>query len=410
MRLILSLVLFVAAVAAKDYTGYKLIQVFPKTEENARILSRFEADFKDFDIWAQTKDLSVPYDVLLSPEAFVKYEAFFQEYRMPYYVLHENVQQHIDEEKQELSRLEGRVVGTYARHAAILAWMDSIAAANPSFVSQYSAGLSTQDRDLRVIKINTGNNPAKRIWIDCGIHAREWISPATCVNLIDKFVSEYNSGVAGTVNLLNKYEIHILPVLNPDGYEYTWVSDRFWRKNRRVNTGSTCVGVDLNRNFPFQWLTGGSSTDPCSDVHAGRSAGSEVETQAVMAQINKYDNWAAFYSIHSYGNWFLTSYGHTTALPPDYAIQKATGDIFASAVRALYGEIFTAGSTANLLYIASGASADWAYGSKRIVQSYVIELRPRNGFGLLGFDLPAAQIPLVGNEIYAGVKAIINFI
>jgi predicted deacylase len=64
--------------------------------------------------------------------------------------------------------------------------MDGVAAANPSFVSQYSAGLSTQERDLRVIKINTGNNPAKRIWIDCGIHAREWISPATCVNLIDK--------------------------------------------------------------------------------------------------------------------------------------------------------------------------------------------------------------------------------
>ena len=126
----------------------------------------------------------------------------------------------------------------------------------------------------------------------------------------------------------------------------------------------------------------------------------------------------------------MTSYGHTTALPPDYAIQKATGDLFASTVRALYGEIFTAGSTANLLCkislfyhqivfyvirlffsdIASGASSDWAYGGKGIVQSYVIELRPRNGFGVLGFDLPAAQIPLVGNEIYAGIKAIINFI
>ena len=45
----------------------------------------------------------------------------------------------------------------------------------------------------------------------------------------------------------------------------------------------------------------------------------------------------------------LTSYGHTTALPPDYAVQKATGDLFANTVRALYGEIFTAGSTANLL-------------------------------------------------------------
>ena len=60
--------------------------------------------------------------------------------------------------------------------------------------------------------------------------------------------------------------------------------------------------------------------------------------------------------------------------------------------------------------IASGASPDWAYGVKRIIHSYVIELRPRNGAGVGSFDLNIAQIPLVGNEIYAGIKALINFI
>ena len=64
--------------------------------------------------------------------------------------------------------------------------MDTIESANPTIVSQYSAGTTPEGRDLRVLVINTGNNPAKRIWIDCGIHAREWISPATCINLIDK--------------------------------------------------------------------------------------------------------------------------------------------------------------------------------------------------------------------------------
>jgi hypothetical protein len=63
--------------------------------------------------------------------------------------------------------------------------MDSIASENSEFVSQYSAGSSFQNRDLRVIVIKAGS-PAKRVWIDCGIHAREWISPATCVNLINK--------------------------------------------------------------------------------------------------------------------------------------------------------------------------------------------------------------------------------
>jgi hypothetical protein len=63
-----------------------------------------------------------------------------------------------------------------------------------------------------------------------------------------------------------------------------------------------------------------------------------------------------------------------------------------------------------ILDIASGASADWAYSAKGIVHSYVIELRPRSGSGVLGFDLPAEQIPLVGNEVYVGIKALLNFV
>lgn len=41
---------------------------------------------------------------------------------------------------------------------------------------------------------------------------------------------------------------HIVPILNPDGYEYTHTCDRMWRKNKAKH-GGVCVGVDLNRNF-----------------------------------------------------------------------------------------------------------------------------------------------------------------
>lgn len=47
-----------------------------------------------------------------------------------------------------------------------------------------------------------------------------------------------------------KYNRHIVPVLNPDGYEYTHTQDRMWRKNR-ASYGGECVGVDLNRNFRY---------------------------------------------------------------------------------------------------------------------------------------------------------------
>ena len=60
--------------------------------------------------------------------------------------------------------------------------------------------------------------------------------------------------------------------------------------------------------------------------------------------------------------------------------------------------------------IASGNSADWAYATKKIVHSYTIELRPRDGASIYGFVLDPIQIPLVGEEVYVGIKAILNFI
>ena len=77
-----------------------------------------------------------------------------------------------------------------------------------------------------------------------------------------QLVNEYKLNDPIISKILQKYEIHIMPLVNPDGYEYSWTTNRLWRKNRNPNIGSSCVGTDLNRNFGFKWLTGGSSTNP----------------------------------------------------------------------------------------------------------------------------------------------------
>ena len=69
-------------------------------------------------------------------------------------------------------------------------------------------------------------------------------------------------------------------MLNPDGYAFTWDGDRMWRKNRNPNNGSSCKGVDLNRNYDAEWMHAGSSSSKCSSVYAGTSAFSEPESQA----------------------------------------------------------------------------------------------------------------------------------
>ncbi len=70
-----------------------------------------------------------------------------------------------------------------------------------------------------------------------------------------------------------------------------------WRKNRRPNAGSSCVGTDLNRNFGFKWMTGGSSSEPCSDVYSGPVPDSELETKAIESAIlKKRGQWDAYFT------------------------------------------------------------------------------------------------------------------
>lgn len=64
-------------------------------------------------------------------------------------------------------------------------------------------------------------------------------------------------------------------------YEYTFTRDRLWRKNRRRAIGSSCTGVDLNRNFGYRWGGMGTSKDPCREIYAGSGPFSEPETKAI---------------------------------------------------------------------------------------------------------------------------------
>ena len=88
----------------------------------------------------------------------------------------------------------------------------------------------------------------------------------------------YNSDEELTY-LVNNREMYFVPVVNPDGYVYNQTTNPLggglWRKNRSVNSGN-CMGVDLNRNFSFEWGNPfGSSFDPCDNTYRGTEAFSE---------------------------------------------------------------------------------------------------------------------------------------
>ena len=87
---------------------------------------------------------------------------------------------------------------------------------------------------MRVVKVckgrgGCGKKPA--MWIDGGMHAREWISPSVTTYLLRKLLDDRKNKFSNR-HLIDKLDWYILPLANPDGYEWSRSKDRLWRKNR----------------------------------------------------------------------------------------------------------------------------------------------------------------------------------
>jgi len=237
-------------------------------------------------------------------------------------------------------------------------------------------------------------------------HAREWISAATMQYLADALASGYASD-SRIKSILDKVEVLIVPVANPDGYVYTWSTDRLWRKNR----GASGSGVDINRNWPDHWGTGGSSKSPSSDTYMGTAPGSEPEIKALMSGFQAAPNMIAAVDFHSYSQLVLRPYGWTENRAPDETALNSIGAVMRDAMAKSRGTRYTNQRVVDL-YVASGGSNDWWYGigtpkGKPKPYGMAVELPPAGGFN--GFVLPPDQIVPVGTEILPAVLGMIEY-
>jgi len=207
--------------------------------------------------------------------------------------------------------------------------------------------------------------------------------------------------------LLDDWEFQIIPVLNVDGYEYTHASpnNRMWRKNRKPNPGSTCVGTDLNRNYGFRWNNGGSSSNPCTETYHGGSPLDAKEVNDItnfLTRINNTGRLAGFVDIHSYGGMFMSCWGWTTSLPAGYGPMEAVMEASVDAIYNNGNHLYDYGSTANTIYLASGVSTDWCLGTYALANSYTIEVWGNS------FVAPVTQIEPLAIEVWAGLKAMLQ--
>jgi len=280
------------------------------------------------------------------------------------------------------------------------AWISQLVQEHPNLLTTSIIGTTIQGKPITAVHLRsgTGSNKPHIVYNSCQ-HAREWVTITTINWVLNELVTGYGSNDTMT-KLVDAVDWTFIPITNVDGYDFSWSNNRMWRKTRKVNPGTTCIGVDPNRNWPYMWNRGGSSGQPCSDTFHGPSPGSEPEPMAVANYLKNTPRVMGYMDIHSYSQLFMCPWGYSSTFPPDYQEMMRTVNPIVAAIRGVYGRIYTPGSIGGILYIASGNAVDYGYGELGILHSYTIELRDTGQFG---FVLPANQIRPQGDEFMAGV-------
>ncbi|KAF9124143.1 hypothetical protein BGW39_008421 [Mortierella sp. 14UC] len=284
-----------------------------------------------------------------------------------------------------------------------------------------SIGQTVEGRDIFAIKLTAkeddGNLKEKpQIWWQGLQHAREWAGGSTVQFLTHHLTSNYGKNDNVTA-ILRDTEFVIVPIMNVDGYDYTWNNNRLWRKNRRQN-GLGAYGVDLNRNWDDHFAEGGSSGFPWSETYHGPSAASEPEVQALQKFFSEQKRIVGAIDFHCYSQLVLRPQGWTTQLSPHEKEHKFVGDKIVSIIKNVHGKKYISEPSV-ALYKTTGAASDWFYGDKataanngRHVYSYTIELRPSdtNPGGRSGFILPPEEIIPLGEEIAQAMEFFVDYV
>jgi hypothetical protein len=286
---------------------------------------------------------------------------------------------------------------------------------HPGLAKLVELGESLEKRKVYALKIS-GNaavdesEPAV-LFLGCH-HAREWIS-VEVPYLFGKHLLENYDQSPEVRDLVNRSQIWIVPLVNPDGLEYTIHVYRYWRKNRRFNADGS-YGVDINRNYGYQWGYDniGSSPEPVSEVYRGTAAFSEPETEAVR-RLFLSRSFQAVISFHSFSQTIMYPWGYIDTPTPDDTELNAIARTMSGLISAVRGTIYGYGRAAGILYPTNGDTVDWMYGISGM-PSFTVELPPvdvEHG----GFFNDEAAIDAVFSEnlpamLYLAAYAVQNYV
>jgi carboxypeptidase T len=271
------------------------------------------------------------------------------------------------------SQLNADNNGAYHNQAETEAMCQELAARYPGLTRLESIGHSLEGRELHILKISDQaqlEESEPNIYIIGGTHAREWISVEIPLLFARQLLENYASD-ASIRRLVDGAQIYIMPLLNPDGLEFSIHTYRWWRKNRRYN-GNFSWGVDLNRNWGYRWGYDnvGSDPDPNNEAFRGSGPFSEPETDALrLFMLEHPANGAIFY--HNFSQKITYPWGYTSDPAPDRDEFETIASNISRLIFSVSGRTYTWGQ--QLLYPVNGECCDWVYGTFG-APAFVIEL------------------------------------
>jgi murein tripeptide amidase MpaA len=373
-----------------SYEGHQVLRLKPVNEAQIQLIYKIVED-NYLDVWSDSL-----FDVRVPPHLLT----VFSDAGIEHSIFIEDVQERIDMlEADMLKAAPGDYFDTYRSSKEVMDWINALKTQFPDLITTSEIGKTVQGQSIVAVHLQSskGSNKPRIVYNSCQ-HAREWVTITTTTWVLNELVNGYGKNATYTT-LVDAIDWTFIPIVNVDGYDYTWKSDRMWRKNRRPNPKGGCAGVDTNRNWPYMWNHGGSSNDPCSDAYHGPSAGSEPENMALANYVKNTPRVAGYIDFHSYSQLWMSPWGYTTQLPSDFTKQQALMQKIVAAIRNTHQKRYDEGSIANTIYVASGSSADYTY-SVGVVYSFAVELRDT---GTYGFILPTNQIKPQAEEILAAV-------
>lgn len=280
----------------------------------------------------------------------------------------------------------GSLAGFYSYEEAI-AQLDSMSQKFPNLVTQKeSLGETLEGREIYMVKIsdNPNQDEGEPEILYTGLHhAREPMSMQVLFYYLYSILENYGTDEEATA-LINNLEIYFVPVVSADGYAYNEAQDPdgggMWRKNRRDN-GDGTWGVDINRNYGFNWGYDdqGSSPDGNIDSYRGSAPFSEPATQA-MRDFVLSRHFVMALNNHTYSNLIVYPWGYE----PDHFTPDSMVFRTYSAEMSAENHFLCGTPSQTVGYTGNGDANDWMYG-EQTTKEKIISFTPEIGAASDGF-------------------------